>query len=53
MLDRNGLNQQTALGSIWDEDIDDDLRPGAGTNEWGITSGPTDGDRSMSSWSLL
>ncbi len=36
-LVRNGLIYQTGMGAIWDENMADDLRPDAGTNEWAIT----------------
>lgn len=37
VLDRNGLIYQSGLGEIWDEHLADDIRDGAGTNEWSTT----------------
>jgi hypothetical protein len=37
VLDRNGLIYQTGIGEIWDENMADDVRPGAGSNEWAAT----------------
>jgi len=37
VLDRNGLIYQTRTGEVWDENIADDIRPGAGSKEWAAT----------------
>lgn len=38
VLDRNGLIHLSAVGQIWDENMADDIRPDAGTNQWTITN---------------
>src|ERR1700691_5489268 len=37
VLDRNGLIYQTRTGQVWDENMADDIRPGAGSIEWAAT----------------
>jgi hypothetical protein len=37
VLDRNGLIYQTRAGEVWDENMADDIRPSAGSNEWAAT----------------
>jgi hypothetical protein len=37
VLDRNGLIYQTRSGVVWDENVADDIRPGAGSNAWAAT----------------
>lgn len=38
VLDRNGLIYLSAVGEIWDENMADDIRPDAGSNQWTITN---------------
>jgi hypothetical protein len=37
VLDRNGLIYMTQSGEVWDENIADDIRLDAGSNEWAAT----------------
>jgi hypothetical protein len=38
VLDRNGPIYLSAVGELWDENMADDIRPDAGTNQWTVTN---------------